>query len=64
MGAFRITGNLLMSFGLYWGVVALLYGGTDVSKSMVSGSSYATGYVPSEPRDLTTEQQTAGGGDI
>ena len=41
MGAFRITGNLLMSFGLYWGVVALLYGGTDVSKSMVSGSSYA-----------------------
>ena len=64
MGAFRITGNLLMSFAMYWGVVALLYGGTDVSKSMVIGSSYAAGYVPSEPRDLLSEKQTVGGGGI
>lgn len=45
MGAFRITGNLLMSFALYWGVVALLYGGTDVAKSSTSTPVASVGYV-------------------
>ena len=34
MGAFRVTGNLLMSFAMYWGLVALLYGGNDVGKAI------------------------------
>mgnify|MGYP004099739993 CR=1 FL=1 len=31
MGKFRVTANFLMSFGLFWGIVILLYGRTSVA---------------------------------
>ena len=33
MGKFRVTGNFLISFGLYYGIVMLLYGGKNVAGS-------------------------------
>ena len=37
MPVLAVTANVLISFALYFGIVALLYGGTDVAASMSSG---------------------------
>ena len=34
MPVLAVTANLLMSFALYFGIVAALYGGTDVAASI------------------------------
>ena len=74
MGAFRITGNLLMSFALYWGVIALLYGGTDVSKGIAGQGVYrepgpgtagqTSRYVPSDDVFASGEHKVGVGGGI
>ena len=38
MPFFAVTANLLMSFALYAGVVAALYGGTDVAATAKLGA--------------------------
>ena len=38
MPVLAVTANLLVSFALYFGIVAALYGGTDVAASMSSGA--------------------------
>ena len=38
MPFFAVTANLLMSFALYAGVVAALYGGTDVAATATLGA--------------------------
>ena len=38
MPVLAVTANVLVSFALYFGIVAALYGGTDVAASMSSGA--------------------------
>ena len=38
MPVLAVTANILMSFLLFFGIVAALYGGTDVAASMSSGA--------------------------
>ena len=49
MPVLAVTANVLVSFALYFGIVALLYGGTDVAASMSSGEQQTKGFDDPDP---------------